>query len=110
MRSQPSSVSSYRLPRFFEAAAFFVFIRVLHDEGTMTYSDQERNLTGAEQTIRQTGPSAVTDPQGPRTGTARVLRGGSWIYDSYYCRASNRFVNIPSLDSFNIGFRAARTP
>ena len=61
MRSQPSSVSSYRLPRFFEAAAFFVFIRVLHDEGTMTDSDQERNLTAAEQTIRRTGPRLADD-------------------------------------------------
>lgn len=52
MRSQPSSVSSYRLPRFFEPAAFFVSNRVLHDEGRMSDSDQDRNLTGAEQHIR----------------------------------------------------------
>jgi len=60
MRSQPASVSSYRLPRLFETAAFFVVIRVLHDEGTMSDSDQERNLTGAEHAIRQTGPRQET--------------------------------------------------
>jgi hypothetical protein len=55
MRSQPSSASSYRLPRFFEPAAFFVAIRVFHDERTMSDSDYARNHNKAsnKQSITQ---------------------------------------------------------
>nr|MDQ3010847.1 formylglycine-generating enzyme family protein [Acidobacteriota bacterium] len=33
----------------------------------------------------------VTNPKGQNTGTARVLRGGSWIDLSWYCRAAIRY-------------------
>jgi len=53
---------------------------------------------------------SVTDPQGPRSGTGRVLRGGSWVDYSGYCRASARVASNPGVDGVNYGFRAARTP
>jgi len=38
---------------------------------------------------------AQTNPQGPSSGSYRVLRGGSWNYYSSNCRASNRNDNNP---------------
>ncbi|MCX5653823.1 MAG: formylglycine-generating enzyme family protein [Planctomycetota bacterium] len=34
---------------------------------------------------------AVTDPQGPTSGTYRVSRGGAWGASSHYCRSAARF-------------------
>ena len=53
---------------------------------------------------------AQVDPSGPTTGSYRVFRGGSWNYDSYYCRASFRYATYPDRTDYAIGFRAARTP
>ena len=46
-------------------------------------------------------------PNGPKQGTYRVLRGGSWANDSRYCRASDRDFNtlVNQFDYF--GFRLA---
>jgi formylglycine-generating enzyme required for sulfatase activity len=55
--------------------------------------------------------SPATNPTGPATGSARLWRGGPWVGDSYYCRASLRFYNPPdSLNNNGIGFRVARNP
>jgi formylglycine-generating enzyme required for sulfatase activity len=44
----------------------------------------------------------------------RILRGGSWGNDPYYCRSTIRFRNGSDLQYDNIGFRVvyapARTP
>jgi uncharacterized protein (TIGR02996 family) len=53
------------------------------------------------------GKEEVQDPAGPPTGTARVLRGGSWDIHSRHCRAANRARAAPALRISNIGFRAA---
>jgi len=54
---------------------------------------------------------AQTNPQGPSSGSYRVLRGGSWDNGgSYNCRASFRNFNDPDVSSLNIGFRVVRTP
>ena len=52
---------------------------------------------------------AVTDPKGPSTGSSRVFRGGSWLDDAGYCRASYRYDFTPGVRSFNLGFRLLRT-
>jgi len=54
--------------------------------------------------------SAQTNPTGPATGTSRVLRGGSWNYDTVYVRSSYRGSNAPGSTSHTIGFRVARAP
>jgi formylglycine-generating enzyme required for sulfatase activity len=48
----------------------------------------------------------------PCTGTSayRVLRGGSWNYDTSYLRAAYRFFSTPSYSLDSFGFRCARTP
>jgi len=55
-----------------------------------------------------TSPSV--NPQGPSSGSNRVLRGGSWYNLSTAVRASERGIDGPD-DSFgDVGFRVARTP
>lgn len=50
-----------------------------------------------------------TNPQGPSSGSDRVLRGGSWFSYPHGCRDSNRNGSAPA-DRYNvIGFRLART-
>jgi formylglycine-generating enzyme required for sulfatase activity len=52
--------------------------------------------------------SPASDPQGPASGTTRVLRGGSWDYNTRVSRVSYRGYNGPS-DRINyFGFRCVR--
>jgi len=53
---------------------------------------------------------AVTDPQNPRSGLNRVLRGGHWLSISRHCRAASRHDNLPVNRNSSSGFRVARTP
>ena len=54
--------------------------------------------------------SPSTNPLGPVSGNYRVLRGGSWINNSYNVRSSYRDLITPD-DSYDvIGFRVARAP
>ena len=52
----------------------------------------------------------TVDPRGPLTGTARVIRGGSW--DSNWLKASVDFRERrePSFRDYLIGFRCVRAP
>ena len=47
----------------------------------------------------------VTNPKGATTESSRVKRGGSWGYDSYYNRVSNRGANNPSSSNDYFGIR-----
>jgi formylglycine-generating enzyme required for sulfatase activity len=55
---------------------------------------------------------AVTDaPTGPASGTAKVMRGGSYLCHETYCwryRVDARSANTPDSSTGNIGFRVAR--
>jgi sulfatase modifying factor 1 len=51
-----------------------------------------------------------TDPQGPPSGEAKVMRGGSYMCHDSYChryRVSARSSNTPDSSSGNLGFRVA---
>jgi sulfatase modifying factor 1 len=48
---------------------------------------------------------AATDPQGPSTGTARVLRGGSWSNAPTCCRSDWRLGGEPGCRRDRHGFR-----
>jgi len=50
--------------------------------------------------------SPKTDPQGPDSGLARVLRGGGWGYDPQYCRSADRGRDDPvNRLGYYVGFR-----
>lgn len=51
--------------------------------------------------------SAQADPQGPYSGSYRVLRGGSWDCGASRCRVSLRGDNTPSYRFNRSGFRLA---
>jgi len=55
--------------------------------------------------------SPSVNPPGPNSGSTRVLRGGSWALDSYYCRSSHRNFGEQWDDFFSGGgFRVVRAP
>lgn len=47
------------------------------------------------------------DPSGPRTGSERVIRGGSWIISPGSCRTANRSGDSPDGRIIILGFRVA---
>ena len=50
-------------------------------------------------------------PTGPRSGSARVMRGGSYLCHESYCwryRVDARSANTPDSSTGNLGFRVAR--
>jgi formylglycine-generating enzyme required for sulfatase activity len=47
----------------------------------------------------------VVDPSGPASGSYRVFRGGSWVYDGASLRSALRFFNAPGIRSDGLGFR-----
>ncbi|MDF2563533.1 MAG: formylglycine-rating enzyme family protein [Microbacterium sp.] len=56
--------------------------------------------------------SPDTDPEGPESGTTRVLRGGSYLCHISYCnryRNSARSQNTPDSSMGNAGFRTVAT-
>jgi len=52
----------------------------------------------------------VRDPQGALQGSARVVRGGSWLDFLWSCRAAYRFRLTPLPFNNNLGFRLALSP
>jgi formylglycine-generating enzyme required for sulfatase activity len=53
---------------------------------------------------------AQTNPAGPSSGSTRVLRGGSWNFDAWYCRVSDRDGGVPGDRDSDLGFRLALSP
>ena len=49
--------------------------------------------------------SPAVDPVGPETGTHRVVRGGSWAYNTMGVRSAHRFIQAPEEPRFDLGFR-----
>jgi len=47
----------------------------------------------------------VKDPQGPRSGNCRVLRGGGWYYFSRYTRSADRYWLEPTSRYDCVGLR-----
>ena len=52
--------------------------------------------------------SPGVDPQGPGSGSDRVMRGGSWLSGAGACRSAYRYWNVPDYRDSSFGFRLAR--
>ncbi|HWW03553.1 MAG TPA: formylglycine-generating enzyme family protein [Candidatus Acidoferrum sp.] len=52
----------------------------------------------------------VIDPQGPATGSDRIIRGGHWGDFANYCRSAWRVVDSPDYRAYGIGFRVVLAP
>src|SRR5262249_38101329 len=49
--------------------------------------------------------SPTDDPRGPKTGSARVIRGGEWYADGRDCRSAFRYAEMPEGIFYVMGFR-----
>ena len=57
----------------------------------------------------QTSPPQ--NPSGPRRGSHKVVRGGSWGSNGITdLRSADREIHLPSFQGFGTGFRCAKTP
>ena len=54
--------------------------------------------------------SPSVNPQGPSSGTVRVLRGGNFVHDASTCRVSHRSSDAPDKRFRNIGLRVILEP
>ena len=57
--------------------------------------------------------ASMLNPRGPAEGSARVMRGGSYLCHDSYCnryRVGARNRNTPDTGAGNLGFRCARDP
>ena len=52
----------------------------------------------------------VDNPQGPETGSDRVLRGGSWGSCAGFCRSAYRRYGDPGNRNYDVGFRLVFLP
>jgi sulfatase modifying factor 1 len=50
------------------------------------------------------------NPRGPSSGSTRVLRGGSWLYDAGFARTTKRLWDDPGTRNFYVGFRLVLAP
>lgn len=55
----------------------------------------------------QESPLGYDPLTGPHSGSARVVRGGSWRNDASSCRSASRSNYVPSAVDYGIGFRLA---
>ena len=53
---------------------------------------------------------AQTNPQGPSSGSKRVLRGGTWYLSAWNCRVSSRSYQNPDNGYHNFGLRLVLVP
>jgi formylglycine-generating enzyme required for sulfatase activity len=49
--------------------------------------------------------TAWVDSEDEKSGTPRLLRGGSWCIDPWFCRSAYRLRLVPDGANYNIGFR-----
>jgi formylglycine-generating enzyme required for sulfatase activity len=56
------------------------------------------------------GNKDAADPQGPKAGKNRILRGGSWGSHPIFCRSANRNFRDPDERTESCGFRVCFTP
>lgn len=63
-----------------------------------------------ENEYKEREDAIVKDPQGPKEGSSRVLRGGSFIDDHWVARCPVRYWYLPDNRYWNVGFRVVASP
>ena len=53
-------------------------------------------------------PGTITNPEGPTSGSLRVIRGGGWNSYAKACRSGNRSGGASTERFANLGFRLVR--
>ena len=85
--------------------------RTTHDVGTKSPNELDiYDMSGnvyewCSDWFMRYDPEARLNPKGPSNGSDRVIRGGGWDGDEWYCRVSNRYYGAPGYRSSCIGFR-----
>ena len=51
------------------------------------------------------GEEVKVNPLGAENGKFRVVRGGSWLYSSWFCRVAYRDYYVDVCAECNLGFR-----
>ena len=64
----------------------------------------------ADDAYRKRSEEEVKDPRGPDSGSARVVRGGSWYYDRDFVRGAVRLRYDANFFSSSFGFRVVLSP
>ncbi len=54
--------------------------------------------------------SPAENPEGPNSGSSKVVRGGAWYDIAFNVRSSNRDRDQPGIRNSDLGFRCASTP
>jgi formylglycine-generating enzyme required for sulfatase activity len=77
------------------------------------YAQLAGNASAATSELRadagDTASGASKDPGGPESGSARVVRGGSWLSVAGRCRSACRDDGRPGGRGSDLGFRLSRT-
>lgn len=60
--------------------------------------------------VRDYTSAGANNPQGPESGEAKVIRGGSWGDNAYLIRAANRGFLAPTVALNFVGFRCVKDP
>jgi len=60
--------------------------------------------------VSSLGTTAETNPQGPVSGSTRVMRNGTWYSSAASCRSADRIGAAPNTANNTVGFRAAIQP
>jgi formylglycine-generating enzyme required for sulfatase activity len=59
--------------------------------------------------VAELGADVAADPEGPASGSQRVIRGGSWYHFARECRSASRAPYWPNSADDVVGFRVVRS-
>ncbi|MDZ7360552.1 MAG: SUMF1/EgtB/PvdO family nonheme iron enzyme [candidate division KSB1 bacterium] len=62
------------------------------------------------ETSKKSRPRGIENPKGPKIGSGRVLRGGSWHAGAPRCRSANRSGSFPATRLSDVGFLLVFVP
>ena len=103
-------VGSARVPCIGDTARVGLYPGGASPYGVMDMAGNVREWVNDWYAIDYYRESPANNPQGPATGTTRVLRGGSWGNHFDYMRVARRVTRDPLRSNQHYGFRCVRSP